>query len=159
LNVDRKLESIHAGLRARGWRIATAESCTAGLVADRLASLPGASATFWGAYVCYTPAAKVSMLGIDPRLIQVYGAVSREVAAAMAEHAVRMSGVELAVAVSGLAGPEGDGTPTPVGTIWIATALAGGDTRTALFVLNGDRDTIRDVAAELALAQALARLT
>jgi len=158
LNRDRELESVNAGLLARGWLIATAESCTAGLVADRLAAFPGASRTFWGAYVCYTAAAKSTMLGIDPNLIQVYGAVSREVAAAMAQGAVQKSGVELAVSVSGLAGPEGDGTDIPVGTVWIATALADGVTHTARFNLLGDRDVIRRTAADLAIAQVLSRL-
>ncbi|MDR3140001.1 MAG: nicotinamide-nucleotide amidohydrolase family protein, partial [Treponema sp.] len=82
--------------------VAAAESCTAGLVADFLARVPGASRVFWGAFVCYTPQAKVKMLGLDEETLRVYGAVSRETARAMARGALERSGADMAVSVTGL---------------------------------------------------------
>jgi PncC family amidohydrolase len=135
--------------------LAAAESCTAGLVADLLARVPGASGVFWGSFVSYTVDAKERMLGIDPELIRRCGAVSRETAEAMARGALVKSGADLAVAVTGLAGPGGDGSSVPVGTVWIAVARRDGGGGSAVFKYAGSRNRIRASAASGALEMIL----
>lgn len=135
-----------------------AESCTAGLAADLIARVPGASRVLWGSFVSYTPEAKAGMLGIGRDLLEQYGAVSRETACAMAEGALQKSGVYLAVAITGLAGPGGDGSAVPVGTVWIATAIRGGGTAAAAFHYKGSRNEVRNSAAAAALGEALKRI-
>jgi PncC family amidohydrolase len=136
-------------------KLVTAESCTAGLVADLIAQVPGASRIFWGAFVCYTIEAKITMLGIDGSLIRHFGAVSREIACLMAEAALSRSGAFGAVSITGLAGPEGDGSETPVGTVWIATMFQGKDAIAKKFYFTGSRNEIRVCAASCALKELL----
>lgn len=124
-----------------------AESCTAGLVADLIAQVPGASRVFWGSFVCYSIEAKHRMLGVDRGFILKYGAVSRETVCAMAEAALIRSGADIAAAVTGLAGPDGDGSSAPVGTVWIGTALRGGQSRASVFHYTGSRNEVRLAAA------------
>ena len=131
----------------RGALIALAESCTGGLAADLLASVPGASRVFWGSFICYTLHAKAQMLGIDPLDLDRWGAVSRETAEAMARGALERSGSDIAVSVTGLAGPEGDGSPTPLGTVWIGAARRGRQAAAWLNQYQGDRNEIRRKAA------------
>jgi PncC family amidohydrolase len=138
--------------------MAAAESCTAGLVADLIAQVPGASRFFWGSFVTYTVDAKVKLLGIDEDLIRRYGAVSRETACAMAASALARSGAGAAVSVTGIAGPDGDGSPQPVGTVWIGAALAGQAPEAKVFHFSGTRNEIRAAAAREALACLLAKL-
>ncbi|MDR2134663.1 MAG: nicotinamide-nucleotide amidohydrolase family protein [Treponema sp.] len=138
--------------------LALAESCTAGLAADLVARIPGASKVFWGSFVSYTVDAKVSMLGLDRKKIEKYGAVSGETARSMAEGALKKSGASLAGAVTGLAGPGGDGSGTPVGAVWIATAAAEGGTEARLFHCRGSRDGIRRGAASRLITQVLKRI-
>jgi PncC family amidohydrolase len=145
-------------LEAASLTMAAAESCTAGLVADLIAQVPGASRFFWGSFVTYTVDAKVKLLGIDEALIRRYGAVSRETACAMAAGALARSGAGAAVSVTGLAGPEGDGSPLPVGTVWIGAALGGGAPEADVFHFSGTRNEIRAAAAREALACLLARI-
>ena len=140
-------------LSAGSLTLAAAESCTAGLVADLLAQVPGASRVFWGSYVCYTPAAKEAMMGVEGDLIRRYGAVSRETASAMAEGALGRSGADLAVAVTGLAGPEGDGSAVPVGTVWIGVKLREGEGRMPRVHYAGSRNEVRMAAALDALRE------
>ncbi|MDR2371303.1 MAG: nicotinamide-nucleotide amidohydrolase family protein [Treponema sp.] len=146
-------------LAALGRTLAAAESCTAGLVADMIASVPGASRVFWGSFVTYMLDAKTVMLGLDRAALEKYGAVSRETACAMAEAALAKSGAGAAVSVTGLAGPDGDGTSVPVGTVWVATALAGGASAARVFHFKGERDAVRRAAAEAALQETLDRLS
>ncbi|MDR0387312.1 MAG: CinA family protein [Treponema sp.] len=134
-----------------GLKIVTAESCTAGLAADLLASVPGASRVFWGSFVCYTPDAKTRMLGIEKALLEKYGLVSRETAAAMAGSALKLSGADMAVSVTGLAGPEGDGSGVPVGTVWIGAACRGGKPEASAYRYAGSRQEVRRAAAREAL--------
>jgi PncC family amidohydrolase len=145
-------------LRAASWTLALAESCTAGLAADLIARIPGASYVLWGSFVSYTVEAKISMLGLDRGLIKKYGAVSRETACAMAEGALEKSGAPLAAAVTGLAGPGGDGSAVPVGTVWIATALRGAETEAAVFFYRDSRNGIRNSAAAAVVEETLKRL-
>jgi PncC family amidohydrolase len=133
--------------------MAVAESCTGGLVADLLTRVPGASRVFWGAFVSYTVKAKVKMLGLDEEFVKRYGAVSGETARAMARGALERSGADMAVSVTGLAGPDGDGTPTPVGTVWIGTAVRGREPEAVLFYYAGFRNEVRISAAKDALEE------
>lgn len=146
------------GLAALSKMIVLAESCTGGLAADLIARIPGASRILWGSFVSYTPEAKVRMLGLSRGLLEKYGAVSRETACAMAEGALKKSGVFLAAAVTGLAGPGGDGSAVPVGTVWIAAAVRGEPAEAAAFHFEGGRNQVRNSAAAAALEEALKRL-
>ena len=116
-------ESLIRNLSSVSRTLALAESCTAGLASDFLARVPGASAVLWGSFVCYTRAAKLSMLGLDRDRLARYGLVSRETVCDMANGALENSGAHVAAAVTGLAGPDGDGSAVPVGTVWVAVAL------------------------------------
>jgi PncC family amidohydrolase len=140
-----------------GLKIVTAESCTAGLAADLLVSAPGASRVFWGGFICYTPEAKTRMLGIEEAFLERYGLVSRETAVAMAEGALERSGADIAVSVTGLAGPGGDGSGVPVGTIWIGSARRGGECGAGMYRCAGSRQEARRAAARKAL-EVLGRL-
>ena len=115
--------------RARGWRVATAESCTGGLVAALLTEVAGSSDVVECGFVTYSNAAKVGMLGVDRGLIEAQGAVSENVARAMAEGALARAGVDLAVAITGIAGPGGATATKPVGLVHFGLALRGGPTR------------------------------
>jgi PncC family amidohydrolase len=138
-------------LARRSQTAAAAESCTAGLVADQFARVPGASQVFWGSFVTYTVDAKVKVLGLDRRELERYGPVSRETACAMALGALEKSGADYAVAVTGLAGPGGDGTAVPVGTVWIAAAASDRIAQARRFNFEGSRNEIREKAALEAL--------
>ena len=144
--VDDQVASLLAGRT-----VATAESCTAGLVAARLTDRPGSSAYVAGGVVAYANDAKLDLLGVDPALIETHGAVSEEVATAMAEGALRRFGVNTAVSVTGVAGPDGGTEDKPVGTVCWSVRLAegGGITRRAL--LPGDRADIRDRSTTVAM--------
>ncbi|GHV17046.1 hypothetical protein FACS189493_3960 [Spirochaetia bacterium] len=141
---------IHLATEA-GLTIAAAESCTSGLVADLLASAPGASAVFWGSFVTYTLDAKTRMLGVDDALLRQYGAVSRETALAMARCAREKSGAGAAVSVTGLAGPDGDGSVVPVGSVWIGLSIRGAAEEARLYHFAGSRNEVRHAAARQAL--------
>ncbi|MEM6459885.1 MAG: competence/damage-inducible protein A [Planctomycetota bacterium] len=137
-------------LRHHNQTLSTAESCTGGMVGSLVTDVPGSSAAYLGGWVTYTNALKTSLLGVPPEVIEAHGAVSEEVVRAMAEGARQRSGADLAVSLSGVAGP-GGGTPDkPVGTVWIALATAAGtDARCARLV--GSRFSVRDRAAKCAL--------
>ncbi|MCL2043018.1 MAG: CinA family protein [Treponema sp.] len=138
--------------------LAVAESCTAGLVSDFIARVSGASAVFWGSFVCYSPQAKCTMLGIDPAFLEQYGLVSRETAGTMAVRALETAGVSVAAAVTGLAGPHGDGSPVPVGTVWIAVAVSH-DVTVKKLLFHGTRAEVRMQAAAAVLEELLDRVT
>ena len=137
-------------LRERGLTLATAESCTGGMVAARLTAIPGASDVFLGSVVAYADAVKAAELDVPEEVLATYGAVSAEAAAAMAEGARVRLGADVAVSVTGVAGP-GGGTPEkPVGLVFLHAAGPQGE-RTLRFDFPGDRDTIRGRAAVAAL--------
>lgn len=145
------LEATVTGmLTAAGLTVATAESCTGGMVAQMLTSVPGASACYVGGFVTYANGAKTAILGVPADLIDRFGAVSEPVVREMATGALRATGADLAVAVSGIAGPGGGSADKPVGTVWIGWAGAEGDgARCHRF--EGDRDQVRRSAAVHAL--------
>lgn len=143
-------EVVGEGLRARGLSVGVAESCTGGLVARRLTEVPGASAWFRGGIVAYHNDAKVGLLQVPPALIEADGAVSGPVVRAMAEGARRSLGVEVALAVTGIAGPGGGSAAKPVGTVWQAVATGAG-TVAERNVFPGDRGEIRERSAQAVL--------
>ena len=138
-------------LKSQALTLALSESCTAGLVSSFLAGIPGASDVLWGAFVCYTREAKISMLGINGVELDAYRYVSRDTACLMAKGALEKSGANIAAAVTGLAGPGGDGSNVPVGTVWAACALQGalkgGEIKAREFRFTGSRSEIRIQAA------------
>ena len=137
-------------LRRRGWRIATAESCTGGLIAAACTQLAGSSDWFDRGFVTYSNAAKIELLGVDATLIEAQGAVSEAVARAMVQGALRCAPVDLALAVTGIAGPGGAVPGKPVGTVWLAWGTVA-DVRTELLQLGGDRDAVRGASVHAAL--------
>lgn len=134
-----------------GRRIATAESCTAGMVAARLTDRPGSSAYVVGGVVSYANEAKIDVLGVDPALIAEHGAVSEQVAEAMADGALRRLDADTAVAITGIAGP-GGGTPDkPVGTVWFCVKIAGGPAITRCVRVPGERADVRERSTTVAM--------
>src|SRR5438132_495650 len=119
-------ERVGEKLKAAGRRLVTAESCTAGWVAKALTDVPGSSQWFECGYVTYSDAAKARDLGVAPRTLQSLGAVSEQTVREMADGALRVSGVDLALAVSGIAGPDGGTPDKPVGTVWFCAAVRRG---------------------------------
>jgi nicotinamide-nucleotide amidase len=143
-------------LRAQGLKIATAESCTGGLIAAACTALAGSSDWFERGFVTYSNEAKSELLGVDAVLIKAVGAVSEAVARAMAEGALVHSRAELAVAVTGIAGPGGATPGKPVGTVWLAVARRGGAVHSERLTLGGDRAAVREQTVQHALARLLA---
>jgi nicotinamide-nucleotide amidase len=134
-----------------GRRIATAESCTGGMLSARLTDLPGSSAYVAGGVVAYANQAKTELLDVAPDLIATHGAVSEPVAEAMAEGALRRFGADTAVAVTGIAGPTGGTDDKPVGTVCFTVKLADGDTTNRTLRLPGDRSDIRERSTTVAM--------
>lgn len=151
--LDCDLQALAAALRQRGWKLATAESCTGGLIAAACTALPGSSDWFERGFVTYSNEAKSQLLGVPAALIASHGAVSREVALAMAQGALQRAPVQLAVAVTGIAGPGGAVPGKPVGTVWLGWGTAAG-LQAEQLQLPGDRAAVRAAT----VAQALPRL-
>lgn len=147
----RDLPEVVAGLlRERRLTLAVAESCTGGLLSARLTEVPGASAFLERAYVTYSNRSKVELLGVDPGLLDRVGAVSEEVAAAMAAGARRAAGTDIGVGITGIAGPDGGTPEKPVGLVYLAAEGAAG-TRVRKANFPGDRDRVRHQASQAAL--------
>ncbi len=140
-------------LLERGWMLATAESCTGGMIAAACTDLAGSSQWFERGFVTYSNAAKSELLGVDPALISDFGAVSEPVVRAMASGALVNSCAQVALAVTGIAGPSGGSADKPVGTVWFGFAL-GGQVRAELRRFDGDRAQVR----RSSVAHALGRL-
>jgi len=138
-------------LCARGWKLATAESCTGGWVGQLVTALPGSSHWYERGFITYANAAKIEMLGVPEATLAAHGAVSEETASAMAAGALKHSHAHAALAITGIAGP-GGGTPQkPVGLVCYGWALADGTLITSTCRLDGDREEIRSRAAAAAL--------
>ena len=148
---DETLEEVIVKLLATGNRtLAIAESCTGGLLANRITNVPGASNVFVAGYVCYANQAKTDMLNVDPKLIEKHGAVSEPVAGALAEHARACAGSKYALATTGIAGPTGGSPEKPVGTVYVALA-APDETVVKKFFFPTDRETFKQLTAQVAL--------
>ncbi|HEY1795698.1 MAG TPA: CinA family protein [Stellaceae bacterium] len=129
--------------RARGWRLATAESCTGGLAAAALTEIADSSDVVERGYVTYSNAAKIELLGVPEPTILTHGAVSPETAQAMAAGAARRAGVDVAVSVTGIAGPHGGTAEKPVGLVHIGIARRGQGGRSERHIFPGDRTAVR----------------
>jgi nicotinamide-nucleotide amidase len=145
-SVDDQVAALLAGRR-----IATAESCTAGLLAARLTERPGSSAYVAGGVVAYANEAKIELLGVDTALLEAHGAVSEPVAEAMADGALRRFGADTAIAITGIAGPGGGTEDKPVGTVCFSVMLADGETLTRTTRLPGNRSDIRERSTTIAM--------
>ena len=138
-------------LNQAGLMLATAESCTGGWVAECVTEVAGSSGWFDRGFVTYSNAAKTEMLGVDARLIEVHGAVSEAVVLAMAAGALLHSRAQVAVAVSGIAGPSGGTPDRPVGMVWFAWQRLGREAEARMMRFEGDRRAVRRQAVEMAL--------
>ena len=149
----RQARRVGRALAKRGWRVATAESCTAGWVAKVLTDVPGSSRWVEGGYVVYSNAAKMRDLKVSLATLRRHGAVSEPTVLAMARGAVRATGAEIAVAITGIAGPDGGTAEKPVGTVWFAIAERQGRLRATaiLRAFRGDREAIRRQSVAFAL--------
>jgi PncC family amidohydrolase len=153
---------LFAALAERGLRLACAESCTGGLVTAAITDIPGSSAVLWGGVVSYSNECKERLLGVKGEVLAANGAVSREVAAQMAEGVLAASGeggADIALAITGIAGPDGGSEEKPVGTVWFAWRTRDGRGSEACERFTGDRGAVRESAAMRALegASKLAR--
>lgn len=144
-------ESLAQALTQRGWMMATAESCTGGLIAAACTELAGSSAWFDRGVVTYSNEAKSALLGVDPALITQQGAVSEPVARAMAQGVLQRSNAHIAVAVTGIAGPTGGSADKPVGTVWLAWANRTGETVAICERFDGNRAQVRQATVVRAL--------
>jgi nicotinamide-nucleotide amidase len=149
--IARDVQALAQALKQRAWMLATAESCTGGMIAAACTDLAGSSDWFERGFVTYSNEAKTELLGVDAGLTAQHGAVSEPVALAMAEGAVLHSRAHLAVAVTGIAGPGGGSAAKPVGTVWMAVALRGKPATATLLQLKGDRAGIRSQTVAAAL--------
>jgi nicotinamide-nucleotide amidase len=138
-------------LVARAKKIATAESCTGGALANRITNVSGASETFLAGFVTYANEAKTRALGVEAELIREFGAVSREVAAAMAEGALRASGADFGLSTTGIAGPTGGTAQKPVGTVFIGIAFKNAPTEVEQHLFATDRETFKQLTTQTAL--------
>jgi nicotinamide-nucleotide amidase len=156
--LDRAAQALQLA-SSQGVRIATAETCTAGLVSSCLTSVPGASKTFERGFVLYHDTAKATGLGVPETVSRQHGAVSAEVTKGLAEGALGHSTAGVTLAVTGYAGPGGGNEKNPVGTVYVAVARKGADTLVERHVFTGDRDAVRMQAVDAALALLVRRLT
>lgn len=138
-------------LRARGWRMCAAESCTGGLILHRLTNIPGSSDYVLGGVVAYANAVKHSLLGVSAQTLERHGAVSAQTAEAMARGVLAQFGADLAISVTGIAGPGGGSADKPVGTTFIAVVLRDGRLRVEQHLWPGDRLAIKTASADRAL--------
>lgn len=146
-----KLEvSIGKLLKAKGWRLAAAESCTGGLVGHRLTNVAGSSDYYMGSVTAYANETKMRILGVRAETLEAHGAVSAETVIEMSEGICKALGADLGIAISGIAGPGGGSAEKPVGTVWFGVAGPQG-TRTRRFLFKGDRIAVKEQAAETAL--------
>ena len=152
--LEAKLTQISLRLLARRHRLATAESCTGGMIAAACTDLSGSSQWFERGFVTYSNEAKAEMLGVPPGLIEQHGAVSEPVARAMADGALAHSRAQVSLAVTGVAGPTGGTEAKPVGTVWFAWCV-GGETHSEMQHFAGDRAAIRAAAVRYALQRLL----
>jgi nicotinamide-nucleotide amidase len=154
-DLDGLAASVLATCGGRGLTLATAESCTGGMIAAALTAIAGSSAVFERGYVVYSNLAKQQMLGVPEETLARHGAVSAQTAIAMAEAALARSGAAIAVAVTGIAGPGGGTDQKPVGLVHLACARVGRQTSDCAEVFAGDRGAVRDAAARRALEMVL----
>ncbi|MDR2543069.1 MAG: CinA family protein [Treponema sp.] len=151
---EKTAEAVMKKLNQFSLTLSLAESCTAGLVSGLLTNTSGASANFWGSFVCYMLESKVIMLGLDNKELLAHGVVSRQTACSMAISALQKSGANITSAVTGFAGPDGDSNARG-GTIWTATVKQNGEIHAKEFHFTGSRNMVRMQAAIAVLEEIL----
>ena len=151
-------ERLVKRLAELGKTCATAESCTGGGVGSAITAVPGSSAVFWGGVISYDNSVKRNMLGVPAEVLETKGAVSPECAAAMAEGVRSLVKADIAVSVTGIAGPGGGSTEKPVGLVWFGLATAEG-VRTERIIFPGSRDEVRAAAVSHAIGMILRAVT
>ncbi len=144
-------EAVLTAFRERSWTAACAESCTGGLLGGALTSISGSSDVFLGSAVCYADSAKERLLGVPREILSRRGAVSSETALAMAEGSRRLYGASVALAVTGIAGPEGGSSDKPVGTVWFGLSSPGGSRAFLRLFAGLDRERVRSFTVAVAL--------
>ena len=152
------VSELLAACHQRKLTLATAESCTGGMVAAALTAIAGSSAVFERGFVTYSNEAKNEILGVPQPLLEKHGAVSEPVVRAMAEGAIAHSHADIAIAITGIAGPDGGSAEKPVGLVHFATARRNGQTLAEKRVFPGDRDAVRLAAVAVALRLIVGRL-
>jgi nicotinamide-nucleotide amidase len=148
---------LGAALALRGWRVVTAESCTGGGIAETITRIAGSSQWFDQGFVPYTDAAKQAQLDVPVETLETHGAVSAAVVEALVTGALTHGNGDLAVAVSGIAGPGGGMPAKPVGTVWLACARRGAPPEAQCFQFDGDRAAVRDATIRVALEALIAQ--
>jgi len=141
--ISRAVSEVGENLRVHDNFLATAESCTGGLLASTLTDCPGSSDWYTGSVVAYSNDVKTRLLGVKPEILEQHGAVSEAVVLAMAEGVLKTVGANVSVAVSGIAGPSGGTPDKPVGTVWMAWAWPSGS-RARLYNFSGDRTSVKE---------------
>ncbi|ATE61388.1 CinA family protein [Thauera sinica] len=151
--LDALSAALGQALAARGWMLATAESCTGGWIAEAVTATAGSSGWFDRGFVTYSNEAKMDMLGVSPATLAVHGAVSEQTVREMAAGALARSRAQVAVAVSGVAGPGGGSTEKPVGMVCLAWARRGAAPQAVTMHFGGDREAVRRQTVEHALRE------
>ena len=158
--MDRELAELSSllgqALSARGWMLATAESCSGGLLAGAVTATPGSSVWFERGFVTYSNESKTELLGVEPATLARYGAVSEETAREMADGTIAHSRADVAMAITGIAGPDGGSASKPVGTVWLAWRQRHGDGGAQTCCFPGDRETVRHYVVTAALKRLIA---
>ena len=144
-------QEVLQALTGRGWMLTTAESCTGGLVAAAITEIAGSSQILGFGFVTYSNQAKMALLNVPADCLERFGAVSEETARAMAHGALTRSGADVAISITGIAGPDGAVPGKPVGTVCFGVSLSDGETKTYRKLFSGDRAAIRVAAAGFAL--------
>ena len=158
-SADEDLEQVVVKLLTqRKETLAIGESCTGGLLANRITNVPGASDVFLAGYIVYSNASKSDVLDVNPELINQHGAVSEPIARAMAEGARKRAGATYALATTGIAGPSGGTTEKPVGTVFVALASANGETSAQKLFFPNDRETFKRQTSQAAFEMLRQRL-
>lgn len=149
------VEQVSQVLRERGWKLTSAESCTGGMICAAITDLPGSSEIFDRGFITYSNQAKTDLLGVYNSILEAHGAVSEQTAKAMAEGALRQAAANIAIAVTGIAGPTG-GTPTkPVGLVYIGICIQGRHPLAFRHLFSGDRAAIRRQSMDAAFTHIL----
>ncbi len=153
--IDQLVQQLSELLTERGWKIATVESCTGGMISELITQMPGSSEWFERGFVTYSNEAKQELVGVSSDSLREHGAVSSTVAREMAAGGIQTSRADLAVSVTGVAGPDGGSKEKPVGTVWIAWADRNGNVMDQGYLFPGDRQQVRLASAQSAFAGAI----
>ncbi|PHQ81481.1 MAG: hypothetical protein COB69_04195 [Phycisphaera sp.] len=145
-------EAVVELLIEQGTTLATVESCTGGMIGERLTAIPGSSAAYLGGFVTYSNEMKTRLVGVQQRTLKAHGAVSEETCTEMAIGGLERTGADYAISVTGIAGPAGGTPDKPIGTVWIGVAALDGKRDIRRFRFTGDRDQIRQHSATTAMA-------